>query len=54
MTKKSLVDELIDKWSSMYYSIKNWRDEIEFDLSSYPKDFEKYTKYTLRLYEIRL
>ena len=50
----NLVDELIDKWSSMYYSIKNWRDEIEFDLSSYPKDFEKYTKYTLRLYEIRL
>lgn len=49
-----LVDELIDKWTSMCYSIKNWRDEIEFDLSSYPKDFEKYTKYTLQLYEIRL
>ena len=49
-----LVDELIDKWISMYYSIKNWRDEIEFDLLSYPKDFERYTQYTLQLYEIRL
>jgi len=49
-----LVDELIDKWSSMYYSIKNWRDEIEFDLSSYPKDFEKYAQYALRFMAMNL
>ena len=42
-----IVNELIDKWTSMYYSIKNLRDEIEFDLSSYPKDFEKHTQYAL-------
>jgi len=47
-----IVNELIDKWLSMYYSIKNWRDEIEFDLSSYPKDFEKHTQYALRFMDI--
>ena len=49
-----IVDELISKWISMYYSIKIWRDEIEFDLSSYPKDFKKYAQYALQLYEIRV
>ena len=47
-----IVNELIDKWTSIYYSIKNWRDEIEFDLSSYPKDFEKHTQYALRFIDI--
>ena len=48
-----IVNDLIDKWLHMFYSIKNWRDELRFDLSTFPPDFEKHTQYALQLYEMR-
>ena len=45
--------EMIDIWTGMAQSIYNWRDEIKFDLSTFPPDFEKSSRYALHLYSIR-
>jgi hypothetical protein len=47
------ANNFIDKWMEMAYSIYNWRDEIQFDLSTFPSEFEKKTQYALHLFSIR-
>ena len=46
------ANEYIDIWIGMAHSIYNWRDEIQFDLSTFPPDFEKSTRYALHLYTL--
>jgi len=39
------------KWTAMAYTIVNWKEELLFDLSKYPANFERETRYALGLYE---
>lgn len=50
-SQTGIVNNLLDNWVSMAHSILNWRDEIIFDISSLPLNFEKKTKYSLDLYD---
>ena len=50
-SQTDIVNKLLDDWLSMAQSILNWRDEIIFDMSTFPTDFEKKTHYALHLYD---